>query len=1408
MRNRIRYHLPFVLSWTVIWAVFFATLLLGIERLPNGDFAGQFHAFGLFQFREIASGHFPLWSPGSFGGFPFAADTQSAAFYPMRWLMLLFSLPNGFTFQMLTLEGLIHIWLTGIFTYSLAFDITRQRTAALIASIAFALGGYITSYPLLQLAVLETITWLPLVLLLLRRGVLKLEVNGSKSIPPNPIPFICTTGFVLGLAALAGHPQTFLHISYLSTAYYLFLTAQAYWTWRWRFGAGACLGLIAIGTASIGLLPAGLYLSLATRSDVGYEFVSKGFPLLNYTHLLVPRTLSLWTPEYIGLLPITMASFAIWHRNRSAQSAEIVFWTLIALFAAWVSLGDKGILFEFVYHAAPGFSLFRQQERLISLVSLSLALLSANGLAIWMKLEVAEQRALVKKIIPFLGSSLILIGIILVMGQAIANNDWLITWIRQLGLAIIIVIALFYLKEPKVAHFLRGWLMPFVLVMLLVFDIGVPVRTAMNLKAESPTSFWPQPDWMETLLAEDPSRIDSRNLFVANVGEIYGLEDIRGISPLKLQLVEQFESLPRKLRWQLLNVTHVLTDGEIQEMGLTAVSPITESIMPYETVNGTLYRFEEALPRAWMSYEPMVVPHNEAAFQIIQSPEFDVTKQVVLTGSVDVNTTSPTETQPDVQLNRVASNRLIIDVKTAVSGILVISEWAVPGWKVTVNETAVSPLTANGGLMGVSLTAGSHHVELRYVPPGLMIGLVITAVTLLSTLVLIRQWRPVVTYQTERTPIPTLVLSWNWKRGLQQAVAWIDQNWWLCSLGLIFVGFWLRLHDLGVQELRGDEAFSYLFARRPASEIPGALLREGDPHSPFPYLLIHYLMQLVGDSELALRYASLVPGALLLPLSAQLARRIGGKVFALVVTLFMTISQSNVWISQDLRNQYTLDLMFIVSATLLLVWLLEKQSNLSKRSSVAGWVGYATLCALSVYSHYSPAFLLLGHGAFMLLHPPFRKQFWLWAGSVALAILLFMPWAVKMLPTLFSAGHLSDPGTPELAKFLTVAGIELSSGSAVAGGWRRWLFLVGMFLAIAGARQLWQHQKRWSGMMLVWLCTTLLFLYLLQFRRATFNPYYLTLAAPAWWILVVAGMQRLWGSRQKWRAITAVLALFAFTFVSLLSLWNYYTDEQYSRSQGYRQMVNHIAEQVQPNDLFLAHFPDPSLVYYLRNTDIDYTMQPSNFNVPANETEQALVELAAAYDRIWFVPELGASWDSQCTVPDWLFINTLCEQNATYNHLQLSAHRPNHAIRDITLPIQQQLGESILLKSVYVTVNGQMVDLKRPLPASPGATLDVTLLWQTTEMLDTHYTVFVQLLDENGMLVTQHDSVPAQGLRPTLTWPSGETILDPHSLILPADRTNLQGQLIVGMYETETVERLVYENGGDTAVIAIIQVDN
>jgi 4-amino-4-deoxy-L-arabinose transferase-like glycosyltransferase len=1368
-------------------------LLTGTYRLPNSDLSGQFHAFALFQAREMAAGRFPLWSPGSYSGIPFAADTQAAVFYPPRLLTILISLPWGFSFYLLELEGLLHIWLAGLFTYLLVQHITGRRVAGLVAAVAFGLGGYLTTYPLLQLAILETVTWLPLVLWLIRRAR-----AGER-----PLPSLLAAGLVLGMVALAGHPQTFLHISYLAAAYYLFQMWQARWNWRWCLGGGLATAATAAGTAMAAWLPAAHYLSLSTRSEVTYRFVAGGQPLLHYLQTIVPNTFSLWQPEYVGITTVCLALLAWLGRkiDRKATS-EILFWLMAAFIAAWIALGDKGIIFELVYRIAPGFSLFRQQERLVGLFNFGLAILAGQGVALWLSADGAMRRRLSRQVAVIVGSSLLLVGLILFGASPLVADDWWLVWGRQWLITAVTLTLLW--------GFARTRLRLFLLVILLLLDLYLAVQPALNLKHESPAVFWPQPAWL-TKLQATPGRLDSSNLFHANIGEIYGLEDIRSLSPLKLQSVDRFQQLPRQLRWQLLNVTRLLS-WENAPQAWQSIETFTGSLIPGEPMTAFVYGSQRPSAYAWMSYQPILVPDAGSAFQQLQDRAIDPAVQVLLEDAgVDMTAVSLPAAPPQIQYSRRSPQQLSITVTTETAGILVISEWAYPGWHARLDGTRVELLTANFALQGLLIPPGTHTVEMQFLPLDVILGLILSLFTLITAVSLTRLWHPTphpsplpphpsfpTPHPSPLAPRPSPLLSRLFPHLL---------------LLITLLAFVLRLPNLGSQELRGDEAFSYLFARLPLADVIPALINDGDPHSPLHYLLLHGWMALAGHSEWAMRYISLLPAVLLIPLVGQLGLRLGGHKLGLLTAICLAISQSQIWIAQDVRNQYTLALFFSTLATLLFLRALRRRWL---------WLLYGLVSALTIYSHYYGIFALLGHALYLLVSRQERRQLWYWLGSGLLAAILFLPWLVAIFPSLLSAGQLSDPDTPEMAAYLTTVGLELLAGPAYPGSPPRWLFLGAIILLVTGAKTfpkqtqptesetrnqllITDHRtpitdhRATVAMLLGWLGSAVLIIYLVRFSRSTFNDFYITVAAPAWWLLIANGLLTLW--RRWWGVGLLLLGLIA---IATASLNSYYTNPAAQRLSGYRGMAAHIERELAEGDVFLANAPDPALVYYLESLPLPYTMQPATSAATAADTEAALAQLTADYERIWFVPAPTSSWDTTQVAARWLDYHLLHEQEGQYHSLTLQAYRPLRTAGGLIQPINSRLNGAIDLLGSYVTVNGRPV--KEAAQVSGAAEMEVTLLWQTKRPIAENYTVFVHLVAENGALVAQHDGVPLFGTRPTTTWQPGEAYPDLHTLSIPAAADFTTGQLLVGLYHSETIERQLFDNGRETVPLLTVNL--
>ena len=223
-----------------------------------GDFANQFVAFARYEASRLASWQLPLWNPYAFAGHPFLADPQAAVFYPISLLtMLVTAGRQGLLYHGLELEALLHYPLVALFTYLLARRLTGSRTGGLVAAVVFTFSGYLTSYPPLQLAILEVQTWLPLILLALELAACALAAGVTR----RALAWTIVAGVVLGISTLAGHPQSSLLVLYGTAAFALFrlfapkIAGDAQVSaWR-RLGMVALFLAIGLAIAAVQLLP-------------------------------------------------------------------------------------------------------------------------------------------------------------------------------------------------------------------------------------------------------------------------------------------------------------------------------------------------------------------------------------------------------------------------------------------------------------------------------------------------------------------------------------------------------------------------------------------------------------------------------------------------------------------------------------------------------------------------------------------------------------------------------------------------------------------------------------------------------------------------------------------------------------------------------------------------------------------------------------------------------------------------------------------------------------------------------------------------------------------------------------------------------------------------------------------------
>lgn len=706
-----------LLFWWRLWA----TDPADRAAIPYGDFTEQYYPLQLFGAREMAEGRLPAWDPYINAGQPGLPDIQTGFFYPPNLLanLLLISLGLPFSLQVLTVQVILHFSMASLFTYLLVRHLARRagarltaaRFAGAVSALAFTYGGYLTSFPVQQLTILQTAVWLPLVLFFLDRAFYH----------SNPLPQVVLAGMTLACALLAGHPQTAMYVMYATLAYGLFLawsTRGAAWK-AWPGNRGILVAasvllpfILGIGLAAVQLVPTLEFIVRSTRADLNYSTVAWGFPLAEMTHLLYPGYFG-GSPQYVGILPPILAVAALFVIQ---ARREVIFWLVFGLVALLLAFGGNTFLYSVAYLLMPGFGSVRNQERIIYLFSFAVSILAGYGaLTLVQPLPRPMRkgfcsfgRGLAWVWVAFLAlTALFYFGHLQSLQQEVGINLFEGLLRHHVLLLLILGGSALLLALRQTGRVRRNGLMA--LALGLVWLNLFTINWRMNL--EEPVAGGPYPETgLVAFLQGQPGtfRISSAGLLPggASAGIVYELEDITGNTPLRLASFQQFEDqVGSWRRWQLLNVQYILTVESPDGPGLEQV---------YEEGGVQVYRVGDPLPRAWVVHDTLTAG-DDRTLDLLNATDFDP-RMVAIVPPGDGSADLSLDGGPGVSARVVesASGKLILEASPAKDGLLVVSQPFYPGWQARVDGQEVPIYRVDYLLQGVPLKAGGRRVEMTY----------------------------------------------------------------------------------------------------------------------------------------------------------------------------------------------------------------------------------------------------------------------------------------------------------------------------------------------------------------------------------------------------------------------------------------------------------------------------------------------------------------------------------------------------------------------------------------------------------------------------------------------------------------------------------------------------------------------
>ena len=716
-------------------------LVGGRQYLAEGDFIDQFMAFAGFAVRELADGRLPLWNPYAYGGAPFWADIQSAVAYPPNLALYLTAAAVWGRLPLLALElsVLLHLGLSAALTYGFARRHLGDRGGALLAALCFGLGGYLSGYPMLQLAILEGVTWLPLLLWAIERaadgdaaadGGQQSAKSGARR--PRPDPW---QALALALIILAGHPQTALHLGIIGLGFALWMG----WGWARSLRPTATYllsALLALLLSASGWLPALDFMRRSTRASADYAMLSGGFPPAELLGALLPG-LTHWSPLYLGLLPLVLALAAMgrWLRAEAGgdrplapagdgmaapveELAPPAIWPILGLAALLLSLGRHAFAFDLFYLLAPGFDLFRGQERAAVAVSFSGAMLAGWALARWRRGDGGIGRAVALGGVAAAGLGALLAAVAAPELRAAAGR------LSLLGLAAAA------LAGGAATGRLSRRALTAALMLLVLGDLYL-ATAGVNLQAGAPAEL--NGGAIVAALRESaPQRVENDHRLPPNFGMLHGVEATSGASPLKLAHWEALRSglADQPARWwDLMAVSHVLTWKDRLDLPSERLLSQGNAAEPIY-----LHRLESAGPQLWWAASAEAVGDDTAALARLRDPDFPVFSHVLLHDDAPTDAaaegalaSSAPAPGSDVALADRGTGFVSARTQSGAPGWLVFSEVHDPGWRAWVDGSAAPVLRADLALVAVPVPAGEHEVLLRYTAPwvwrGIAVGL-------------------------------------------------------------------------------------------------------------------------------------------------------------------------------------------------------------------------------------------------------------------------------------------------------------------------------------------------------------------------------------------------------------------------------------------------------------------------------------------------------------------------------------------------------------------------------------------------------------------------------------------------------------------------------------------------------------
>ena len=451
---------------------------------------------------------------------------------------------------------------------------------------------------------------------------------------------------------------------------------------------------------------------------------------------------------------------------------------------------------------------------------------------------------------------------------------------------------------------------------------------------------------------------------------------------------------------------------------------------------------------------------------------------------------------------------------------------------------------------------------------------------------------------------------------------------------LLGAAFVVRIISIQAQGLWRDEVDQWRFALEPWPVLWQHFTQIGWNGPLFSPMLRGWL-RLTGDSVFAMRYLSLLFGILSIALLYTLGKHLLDEKVAVLSAALMTFSPYMIWYAQEIK-MYTWFVLLVLLA-------LYALCRAGRDHHWRWWLLLSSTCLLLFYSHILGPLLvpILGVWAGYVFRDKPKIWLGLLIGGLSLA-LLSLPLLLWQVPLALQA---RETGFPHYTLGQMIG--------TLLNGWCAGLYQADLLhenlalyslsafviLGLAGCVELFIRQRGSLFILIgIWLSLPLGILWAISLNSPLFTDRYLIWCAPAFYLLVSAGIVGL-SRLDKWLKPLLLAGLLTFNTLSL------YAQTQHAIKPEFPQAVAHLRQHHTPDALLLFQIPHNHHVVAYYDADLltawaaapftNWRLADGSYQVGADYVNEQMPTRIGAHRDIWLVYSEAAMWDERDLVRAW-----------------------------------------------------------------------------------------------------------------------------------------------------------------------------